>query len=175
LVNRLGEFSFRSPSYVAGSRYPEIQVWGQRVYIGDGATSEIRVMRPDGRLTHIIRSADVPRRITPEDVERVLRGAAPVYRTEWRPDTYPTYMGFRVDPDGRLWVQDYTFPLLPDRVGWTAFDVNGRLMGRLEVPRRMGDRSASVTGLGSNEVLVWETDSDGFVHLVFYPLVMLKP
>ena len=205
LVNGLGDFVFRSPSDVAHSVHPIVQPWGQRVYLGDGATSEIRIHRSDGRLTHIIRTADPPQRITAEDVERELRGSPPAVRNQWRPDTYPTYQLFMVDPEGRLWVRDFIpQPQRGGRIGWTAFDINGRLIGRLEVPSMIsstgslsapfvippftprrdpyaprrsfppGVSVASVAGFGANDVQIWWQDDDGFAHLSFYPILRVE-
>jgi hypothetical protein len=142
--------------------------------MGDGATSEVRILRSDGRLTHIVRSADPQRRITAEEIERVLREAPPAYRNQWRPETYPTYRDFQVAPDGRLWIQEFS-PELADPESWAAFDVDGRLLGRLEVPRKIRGSNVWVAGFGVNELLMREFDGDGFEHLVFYPIVPVRP
>jgi hypothetical protein len=170
LVNSLGDFVFRTPSAVAHQVQPSVEPWGQRVYIGDGATSEIRVHRSDGRLTHIIRSADPPKKITAADVERELRGSSPAIRRQWHPDAYPTYQKFLVDPEGRLWVQDFASER-NNLDGWTAFDLNGRLIGRLELPRMIGKSPMSVVAFGVNEVQVMRQDEDGFLHLMLYPII----
>ena len=174
LANSLGTIEFRSPSPVTGLIHPTVVVAGQRVYAGDGATSEIRVYRADGRLVQIIRSADTPQRITQADVDRVLSGRSPpAAREMWRPETFPAFSRFLVDPDGRLWVCDDVPPRRsPDRESWTAFDANGRMIGRLEVPRKMGTKAVSVLAFGANEVQLAERDDDGFYHLTFYPIVL---
>ena len=104
--------------------------------------------------------------------ERALNTQSPAFREMargWQPDTYPAYFTVLVDPDGRLWVQDGS-PRRTDRDGWTAFDSNGRLIGRLELPRMIGQRPAAVVNFGVNEVQVRQQDADGFYHLVFYPI-----
>jgi hypothetical protein len=172
LVNSLGTIVFRTPSPVAGLVHPSVAVAGQRVYAGDGATSEIRVYHADGRLLQIIRSADLAQRIAPADVERALGRSTAAQRDMWRPATYPTFLRLLADPDGRLWVRD--FPpagKATEADGWTAFDSNGRLIGRLEVPRKIGISSASVLAFGAGEVQLVERDEDGFYHLAFYPIV----
>lgn len=172
LANAIGNFELRSPSPVAGLIHPSVVVAGQRVYVGDGNSSEVRVYRADGRLVQIIRSADAVQRITQADVERALTRSSPAARNMWRPETFPAYARLLAAPDGRVWVRDFAFlasALVSD--GWTAFDVDGRLIGRLEIPRTIGARSTSVLAFGMNEVQLTERDADGFYHLAFYPLI----
>jgi hypothetical protein len=95
------------PRAVTGFIHPTVQVSGQRVYIGDGVTSEIRVYRADGRLTQIIRSVDPARTITAADLEKALVKQSPAFRNMWHPSTWPTYAHFLVDPDGRVCVRDF--------------------------------------------------------------------
>jgi hypothetical protein len=171
LVNPFNDFIFRTPSTVARTMFGIIRPAGRRVYAGDGATSEVRVYRADGPLTHIIRSADAPRKITAADVELALKGTHPSVREQWRPETFATYSDFLVDPDGRLWVKDFPPAQPAERIGWTAFDINGRLIGRLEVPRAVGKTPFQIVAFGVNEVVVWRVDDDGFSRLAFYPIV----
>ena len=168
LVHAFPAFQFRSPSMVTHMVHPSFRVAGQRVYISDGATSEIRVYRADGRLIQIIRSADRPRRITAGHVERELQGPSRAFRGRWHPETYPTYTTFLVDPNGRVWVEDFE-TVRGEKAGWTAFDPQRRLIGRLEVPRKTGKSHATVVGFGKDEVQILSTDEDGFAHLVFHP------
>ena len=51
---------------------------------------------------------------------------------------------------------------------------DGRLLGRLEVPRKIRGSNVWVAGFGVNELLMREFDSDGFEHLVFYPIVPIR-
>jgi hypothetical protein len=173
-VNAFDDLVFRTPSAVAHNVFGIVRSWGQRVYAGDGATSEVRVYRADGRLTHIIRSADPPKPITAADVERGLRGSPPAARDQWRPDTYPAYPNFIVDAGGRLWVKDFPLTQPIDHEGWTAFDVNGRLIGRLDVPRRIGKGIADVAAFGVDDLLMWRVDDDGFSHLTIFPILKVQ-
>jgi hypothetical protein len=173
LVHHLGDFVLGSPSPVTGLIHPTIRSWGQRVYVGDGVTSEIRIYHSDGRLTHIIRTADTPRRLTAAEVEQALSRQTPAFQEiarVWRPQAYPTFGTFAVDAVGRLWIQDGP-PRRADRDGWTAFDVDGRVLGRLEVPRMIDGRPYSVAAFGENEVQVRWYDADGFAHLSFIQLL----
>ena len=173
-VNEIGKFDLQAPSAVTRLHNATVKAWGQRVYIGDGANSEIRVYRANGKLTHIIRSADPPQRVSAADAEKNLAGTAPSFRqfaTIWRPETWPAYSTFYVDPEGRLWVGSYVWNHAesPNDV-WTAFDTSGHLIGRLEVPRKLDGKSVSVLAFGNNEVQLRWIDADGFVHLSFHAL-----
>lgn len=159
---------------------------GQRVYWGIPQTSEVRILSAAGKLVGIVRSADVGAAITSEEVEQRFRATIPLNtppaQVKERMDrmnslphasTWPTYRGFEVDPKGRIWIRDYshTYPS-PD--GWTLFDEQGRLVGRLVIPApKQGERPFQVIGFGVDELFVRRSDEDGGAHLTVYPIVRL--
>jgi hypothetical protein len=186
VVNVVGDFTF-APFEMVTQSESVVLAWGQRVYVGDPRFSEIRVYTPAGKLTSIIRSADPAVRITDADVEERLRSTIPrnVPTTEVsermarmrslpRPAHWPAYRRVHVDPRGTLWVQDYniTYPS-PD--GWTAFDSEGRLLGRLVMPApASGQRRLQVIAFGEDELLVRRADQDGFAHLTVFPIQSIR-
>ena len=118
--------------------------------------------------------ADPLRRITDAEMETAINTHSPgtpreAARNAWRPPTWPPYSRFTIGADGLLWVADRT-PDAGRALVWTAFDVNGRLIGRLEVPSTVGGLRTSVISFGANEVQLRGVDDDGFVHLLFYKL-----
>jgi hypothetical protein len=77
------------------------------------------------------------------------------------PETRPAYGDLLVDESGRLWAAESTrWPALPSY--WTVFDVDGGLLGKVELPNRF-----RVHAVGSDWVLgVWRDDMDvEFVRL----------
>jgi hypothetical protein len=72
---------------------------------------------------------------------------------------------------GNLWVADY------DRTwrgptGYSKFDADGRLVGRLMTPVRTTSATRiEVIGFGVNDILVRRRDDDGASHLTVYPIV----
>jgi hypothetical protein len=186
VVNAIGDFSFPAFDMVTQNAGTVI-AQQQRVYIGDGMTSEIRVYTPAGKLTTIIRSADPPVRITATEAEDRMRSSIPSnvpaaeaaermdrMRSRPRAATWPAYRRVHVDPRGRLWVQDYTTESAsPD--GWTAFDADGRLIGRLLIPPPApGARRLQIISFGSDELLVRRQDEDGFAHLSVFPIQTIR-
>ncbi len=183
IVNRIGEFDAGTFDMVAQSA-PTVVAAGQRLFWGDPRTSEIRVFSVTGKLLSIMRSADVGAAITGSEVEQRFRSTIPrntpeaeitkrLDRMRSLPHAshWPTYREIQVDPAGQLWVQDYskTYPS-PD--GWTLFDAQGVLVGRLVIPAPAeGKRPMQVIAFGINEVLVRRSDEDEGAHLTVYPLV----
>lgn len=187
LVNTIGDFDAGLLDMVTQSM-PTTLASGQRMYWGHPRTSEVRIFNTAGKLVSIVRSADVGGAISSDDVERRFRSTIPTntppaqvtermdrMRSLPHASTWPTYRGFRVDPNGRLWIQDYasTYPS-PD--GWTLFDAQGRLVGRLVLPApKQGERQLEVIGFGVDELFVRRTDEDGGAHLTAYPIVRTTP
>ena len=182
LVNQVGEFPYRSFDMITQSEASTIG-WQDRIYSGDGTTSEVRVYTPAGRLTMIIRTADPVVRITDAEAEERMRSTIPRgtsgtevsarlerMRSTPRATTWPAYRRLHVDPNGTLWVQDYArkYPA-PD--AWTAFDRDGRLIGRLVIPApKAGERRLEIIRFESDGLLVRRTDDDGFAHLTVFPI-----
>jgi hypothetical protein len=170
LVAEFDDLVYRVPSSLTHNVRVAVRTVGQRVFVGDGATSEIRVYDSNGKLVEIVRTNDKPRRIAAAEAERSQGAQTQGVNAPSRPSTYPTYHNFRLDPEGRLWVQDFIDEPNSGR-WWTAFDAQGRLIGRLEVPSLGGMAPPTVAGFGVNEVQVARVDADGFVHISFYQLV----
>jgi hypothetical protein len=166
VINRFAPIVFRSPVVESWYVNPSVVVGGQYVYAGDGATSEVLVYRADGQLTRIIRTADQPAKVTDADIQRVRRPATGPRRPI--PETHPAYSRLVVDPAGRLWIQDFNAVRAPSD-GWTCFDANGRLVGRLEIPRQ-GAGTIAVVSFEANTVQAYRADDDGFLHVAFYRL-----
>lgn len=183
IVNVIGEFDAGTFDMVTQSS-PTVAAQGQSIYWGDPRSSEVRIYNAAGKLTRIVRSADVGETITNEEVERRFRSTIPMntppaevtarmdrMRSMPHASKWPTYLQVLVDPRGRLWLQDYV-KQFPSADGWTQFDEQGRLVGRLVIPAPPKDqRAMQVISFGTNEVLVRRTDADGGAHLTVYPLV----
>jgi hypothetical protein len=186
VVNQVGDFSFAPFDMVTQSEGTLLAAQ-QRIYIGDAQTSEVRVYTPEGRLSRIIRSNDPPVRITNAEAEARMRSSiprnTPTGQVEARMDrmralphaqNWPAYRRVLVDPRGYVWMQDYarTYPS-PD--GWTAFDAEGRMVGRLVIPApETGKRRMDIITFGMNEVLVRRIDDDGAAHLTLFPIERLQ-
>jgi hypothetical protein len=182
VVDRAGEFRF-PPLDMVTQGEPTVLAWRQRVCIGDAMTSEIRVHTAAGQVTSIIRSADPPVRITADEAEERMRGTIPRnvsgaeasermarMRALRTATTWPSYRRVHVDPRGTLWVQDYTIGY-PSPDGWTAFDVERRLIGRLVIPPpARGERPLQIIAFGLDELLVRRQDEDGFAHLTLFAI-----
>lgn len=166
LVNTFPSMTFQTSHAVTHSLLPRITVRGQRVYAGDGATSEVRVYSANARLMQIIRTADLPKRITAADAERALATASPRVKNSPRPEFFPTFAQLQVDERGRLWVQDYV-QRPPEFMHWTVFDFDGRLLGRIKLPGPANGTSNSVISFEANAVQLYHFDADGFAHLQY--------
>jgi hypothetical protein len=186
VVNTVGDFRL-PPFDMVTQNEATVLAAQQRVYIGDAITSEIRVFTPAGQLTKIIRTADPLVRISASEAEERMRstiprntsGAEAAQRMERmrslpRAETWPAYRSVHVDPRGRLWVQDYIITR-PAPDGWTAFDAEGRMLGRLLIPEpKSGDGRLQVISFGVDEVLVRRRDEDGFAHLTVFPIEPIR-
>jgi sugar lactone lactonase YvrE len=121
---------------------------GTAFYVGNPGTSEVRRFDSTGKLQLIVRSDDRPQRFN-----RVA-----------------------VDAAGRIWIQDFQKfnAIAPD--GWTAFDANGAMLGRLviSVPSHPVAQM-TVLSFGRDEVFVRRIDAQGALHLTVYPLIKRGP
>jgi hypothetical protein len=185
VANVIGEIAGRSSDWVTQHSSVAVAA-GQRLYYGDGSTSQIQIYGLTGKLIGIVRSDDALIRISDADVEKRLRLYIPPNvsaseRTERtarmrampHTDTWPAYGNFHVDATGRLWVQEYRM-VYPAPDGWTAFDSTGRLIGRLVVPGpRKGEMSFEVIDFGIDDILVRRRDAEGAAHLTVYPILRI--
>lgn len=75
---------------------------------------------------------------------------------------YPAYLRILRDPLGYVWIQDFE-----SSSGWTLFDANGRLAGRVEL--RGGELGqSSLIAAFSDHVVLLRRDGDGAPHLQFH-------
>jgi outer membrane protein assembly factor BamB len=135
-------------------------VTADRLYLGTQDSYEIRAYDPSGSLRSIIRLDQELRPLTSSDaaayLERQLEGIDdPSRQAERRRqiedmgmrETMPAHGNLAVDVLGHLWVSESRGPQ-DDSPAYTVFDAEGKLVGRLPVPRRFG-----VIEIGSDYVL----------------------
>ena len=116
------------------------------IYIADGTRDEIRQFSFDGRLVRIIRRSTAPVPVSDEGhrawvtylataqalggrgLEESLPRAIP------KRDFHPPLAGLFLDPEGYLWVSEWSAPEVggPDR--WSVFSPEGRWLGVLPAP-----------------------------------------
>ncbi len=119
---------------------------GDRLYIAQNDTYELRRYTSDGALTDIVRRAHTPVSVTREHVrlEREQR-LTQSHSDEGRralsevldeipvPETFPAYQDVRVDDNLNVWVQEYVMPGVGG-AAWSVFDSTGVLLGQINVP-----------------------------------------
>jgi hypothetical protein len=165
---------------------PTFIVRGTHLYVGDPRASEVRIYDQNGKLTGIIRTDDPIAKTTASEQAAMMPQAYPMssdqsimdrfkerLRTTPRPGEWPSYGRIAVDPEGRLWIQDYQ-KARTDPVLWTAFDASGRLLGKLSFPPSTKPSDARLVDFTSGGVQVRREDSDGAPHLTIYPLVPVR-
>ena len=173
LVNPIGSFPGGSLDFVF-SRTVNLVPHLDSIYAGDGRTTEFGVYTSTGKLVRIVRWKDPLIAVTADMVEssapRPARGstgaAPPLPRTS---ATLPAYRAIKVDPLGRVWVQDYVLRPAVNNPGWTVFSPSGALLGRVTVPR-LGTY-LDLVAVDRDEVTLRWRDADGAAHLSFHPLV----
>ncbi|MBK7596337.1 MAG: hypothetical protein IPJ11_14120 [Gemmatimonadetes bacterium] len=183
----LHEGEYGSPWFGAKAAYA---VDATRFYVGLGTAYSISVYTRDGTLSHTIRRAWSPRRVTKADVDSYMtewgkrwiksKGAqAEKERAELRNDRYattvPAFSQFIADGTGRLWVREAhladapgagqlnTTPLVPST--WSVFDPAGRWLGDVTMPARFLPRD-----IGTDYVLGVALDDDNVETVVMYRL-----
>ena len=118
------------------------------IYIADGTRDEIRQFSFDGRLVRIIRRSTAPVPVSEEGhrawvtylanaqglADRDLLEALP--RAIPRRDFHSPVVGLFVDPEGYLWVSEWSGPEVGgrDRYRWSVFSPEGRWLGVLPAP-----------------------------------------
>ena len=78
--------------------------------------------------------------------------------------TLPAYRAMKVDPAGRVWVQDYTRP--PTIPGWTVFSPTGTLLGRVTIPN-LG-KYLELVAVDRDQVILRWRDAEGAAHVSFH-------
>jgi hypothetical protein len=168
------------------TRYLTFIVRGSRLYVGDPRASEVRIYDESGKLTGIVRTDDPPARTTVAEQQAMMPVGSPMtsdqsimdrfkerLRTTPRPAQWPSFGLIRVDPDGRIWIEDYK-KVRTDPDLWTAFDASGRLLGKLSMPPVTNGSDSRIISFTSGGVEVRRQDDDGAVHLTTYLLVPAK-
>lgn len=153
---------------------PTVLFLADRVLVAAARTWEIRLQDVAGRVLRITRFGRPPIAITDQEwkerTERTIpRGSTPENRKRIesfmarKPDVYPAYWRVRVDPAGRIWVQDYE-----TRGSFTVLDANGVLLGRFVLPGSGLLSRKDVVGVAADHVVVLDEDGDGALHLRFH-------
>lgn len=154
-------------------------------WFGGGDRYELARYTADGRLVRLVRRAVKPLPVTPEDaeaqkareLERSADGAPAAMAAQFRrmtedkwanvtlPPTFPAHGELRVDPSGRLWVQETTRPA-DATPRWSAFDADGRLLGTISMPDEF-----RVLEFGRDYVLGVQRDENDVEQARLYPLL----
>jgi hypothetical protein len=159
-------------------------------YIGFGTAYAINVYTRSGALSHVIRRAWTPRKVTKADIDKYVvewgkrwikstGASADAERADLRNDPYaatvPAFSQFLADRTGRLWVREAkladapgagqlnTTPLVPST--WSVFSPAGTWLGDVTMPARFLPRD-----IGADYVLGTAIDADGVETVVSYRL-----
>ncbi len=160
---------------------------GDEVYVGDARASEVRVYKSNGTLARIIRTADTTEATTPGERLSMVALSAPGtsdtaimnrfynrLHNDPRPGAWPAYGRIMANPNGGVWVEDYSKKPTGLPNVWTAFDASGKIVGKVTLPPwdRPGD--PVLRSFTSDGVVVVRNGDDGMVHIYTYPLVPVK-
>jgi hypothetical protein len=162
-VGPLGQWERRGRPF---GRQTAFAAAGDRFYVGDNASYEIRVYAAAGRLLQVIRKTAAPLVIEAEDVaafeDSVLATGDARQRRQMRvlferipppPETYPAYApDIRVDGEQNVWVRESSRPG-QRRSAWSVFSATGELLGTVQLPP-----GVHVLEIGADYVLCLERD-----------------
>jgi hypothetical protein len=162
--------------------------WGDRLYVMSGASFDILSYAPDGTLRSIIRTDDPLVPISAAERSKLpltafRRGATEAEKEASRQRDiarsktkhWPTMARLLFDATGRMWVQDWRPANERDSTQtWTAFDGDGRLIGKLAIPPKERSAGRLVIAFGRDEVFFRTNDEDGAVHVTAYPILPIK-
>lgn len=148
-------------------RTTEAAVIGDRFYAGHTERYEVTRYTPSGGAELILRLDRGPVAVTGDDLARYkaerLEEADAAFRQQTArnleempyPGTFPAFADLMVDPDGNLWVLDYSRPG-DERRRWVVFAPDGRARGAVETPPAL-----RVLDIGRDYVLgVWQDELD---------------
>jgi hypothetical protein len=159
-------------------RRPHAAVYSDGYYFGRGDSYAIDHHSASGELERSIRWLRPSERVTAADkdryIERSLEGIDD--EAERRvvesllvgipfPETMPSYAEFCIDSEGYLWVEDYRKPG-DERSRWTVFDLDGLMLGRVELPDRF-----TIHQIGRDFVLGTWIDEMDVEHVRLYALI----
>lgn len=156
---------------------------GAHLLYVDARDNQIRLYDAQGKLARIVRTADPILPVTNEQAEARMLGSIPrdvpaaerqqridLMRSRGHAASWPGYEMLQSDPAGRIWALD-KFMVSGQQLAWTAFDAEGRLLGRLALSPLPGEqRPPQVIAFGDDAVLVRRRDSDGAAYLSLFPL-----
>jgi hypothetical protein len=139
---------------------------GDRFYVGDNATYEIRVYSLAGRLIQVIRRAAAPVTIEQADIQAFEDSILATGDARWRrqnrilfdklpppPPTYPAYApDIHVDNDLNVWVREYSRPRYHSS-DWSVFSATGEFLGTVAMPPGI-----DVLDIGADYVLGLQRD-----------------
>jgi hypothetical protein len=139
---------------------------GDRFYVGDNATYEIRVYSVAGRLIQLIRKAAAPVTLEQPDIrayeDSVLAVGDARRKRQMRvlfeklpppPRTYPAYApDIRIDTDLNIWVRE-TSRTGSQRSEWSVFSATGELLGTVNLPP-----GVAILDIGADYVLGLQRD-----------------
>jgi len=146
---------------------------GDRFYVGDNATYEIRVYSISGQLIQVIRKTAVPVTIEQADIQAfedsILATGDARRRRQNRvlfdklpppPPTYPAYApDIHVDGDLNVWVRESSRPG-QRHSEWSVFSATGELLGTVAMPSGI-----DVLDIGADYVLGLQRDALGVEYV----------
>src|SRR5262249_12788344 len=117
---------------------PIVAASGKNIYIGDQRDGSIQVFDETGKLVRVGRTADTVEAITPNESANLsarMGGIGSVARTDVppKPTKWPALEDMKVDPSGRIWVEDYRREW-GGPTTWTLFNPDGTMVGRMTLP-----------------------------------------
>lgn len=144
------------------------------IYLSGRGRNEIRQLSLDGVLLRIIRRTTEPIPVTERAYNNILERAylsaetmgSPVPRDIIeqmieRDETHPPTAGIIVDPEGYLWVREWSGSESGTPDQWSVFNPDGRWLGVLPFPWKTDPAQSNSCG-SSSRVLCW-VDKDFFV------------
>jgi hypothetical protein len=161
---------------------------GQRLFVVDGRSGEIRRYTARGRLMAIWRSESPPEQMSDREHARLLKLQYPSAnarrqtlrrpasrRTNERALTWPFVGSAHPNGAGGLWVSDYIrWP--GDAWRWTHFDSSGSILGQVTASAlACGSARCRVVGFGDGTIRIARQDDDGFWRLTVHTLQLPGP
>ena len=159
--------TFTAGGITAGGNPPSI-------YLSSRGKNEIRQFSLDGGLRRIIRRTTNPIPVTERAHQNILNRAyrsweasgsnAPrdiIAQMYEKDEAHPPIAEFVVDPEGYLWVREWSDSESGLADQWSVFSPEGRWLGVVPVPWNPGPTEYNSCG-GSNKVLCW-VDKDYFL------------
>jgi hypothetical protein len=146
---------------------------GDRIFAGNGATFEVRVLDSHGPLNELWRLTAPERRVTASDIaadkagllarartDNQRRDIERVYGTVPVPDLMPAYSRLLVDAAGLLWVEEY-FAAGDQVRSHVIFSPDGRPVARVRLPRQFEMRQ-----IGQDYIIgIWLDDATGVEYV----------